>query len=330
MKVLITGVAGLLGSHFSNHLLSKGYAVVGVDDLSGGYKEFIPEGVKFYQFNLMNYKKLEEVFVKEKPECIFHFAAYAAEGLSPYIRRYNYENNIICSINLINLSIKFDIQKFVFTSSMAVYGIGNPPFTEEQLPSPIDPYGIAKYAVEQDLKEAYSKFGLRYTVIRPHNVIGVNQNIWDKYRNVVGIWIRKIINNEPISVFGDGLQTRAFSDIQFYMEPFERVIGHFEGDVFNIGADQEFQIIEVARLLQRVSKKHGFDSSIEHFEPRTEVKHAYCNHDKAKKLLNFSDKTNIKETIERMFIWAINQPNRSVRYVDYEVEKNMYSFWKKQ
>ena len=179
-KVLITGVAGLIGSNLSKYLIKKGHSIIGIDDLSGGYKDFVPPEVKFYQFNLLDEEKLKEVFKKEKPEYVFHLAAYAAEGLSPYIRKFNYENNLICSVNVINNCVNNNIKKIIFTSSMAVYGVGNPPFNEQQIPSPIDPYGVAKFSVEQDLKEAYEKFGLKYTIIRPHNVIGINQNIWDR------------------------------------------------------------------------------------------------------------------------------------------------------
>ena len=329
MKILITGVAGLIGSNLSKYLIKKGHQIIGVDDLSGGYKDFIPQEVKFYEINLLNENKLKQIFESERPDYVFHLAAYAAEGLSPYIRKYNYENNIISSINVINNCINNEVKKIIFTSSMAVYGIGKPPFNEEQLPSPIDPYGIAKYTVEQDLKEAYEKFGLKYTIIRPHNVIGTNQNIWDRYRNVIGIWIRKIINGEPISIYGDGLQKRAFSDIKYYLEPFEKVLYDFDGEIFNIGADTEFKIIDVANTLQDISKKYGFSSSIIHYEPRTEVKDAFCNHDKAKKYLNFNDQTNIEETIEDMFVWALKQPIREVKYMNYEIEKNLYTFWRK-
>jgi len=329
MKILITGVAGLIGSNLSKYLIKKGHQIIGVDDLSGGYKDFIPQEVKFYEINLLNENKLKQIFESERPDYVFHLAAYAAEGLSPYIRKYNYENNIISSINVINNCINNEVKKIIFTSSMAVYGIGKPPFNEEQLPSPVDPYGIAKYTVEQDLKEAYKKFGLKYTIIRPHNVIGTNQNIWDRYRNVIGIWIRKIINGEPISIYGDGLQKRAFSDIKYYLEPFEKVLYDFDGEIFNIGADTEFKIIDVANTLQDISKKYGFSSSIIHYEPRTEVKDAFCNHDKAKKYLNFNDQTNIEETIEDMFVWALKQPSREVKYMNYEIEKNLYTFWRK-
>ena len=328
MKILITGVAGLLGSNLSNYLISKNYEVIGIDDLSGGYKDFVHPQVKLYEFNLLDNEKVKEIFLNEKPECVFHLAAYAAEGLSPYMRRFNYQNNIICSVNVINACINNDIKKIIYTSSMAVYGEQTPPFAEDILPAPIDPYGIAKYAVEQDLRQSYKKFGLNYTIIRPHNVVGINQNIWDRYRNVIGIWIRKVINNEPISIFGDGTQTRAFSDIRFYMEPFEKVIFDHNDEIFNIGADRKYKISDVAQLLQGIAKKHGFKSSLKYFEARSEAKHAFCNHDKAKRLLDFQDDTILEETIEEMFIWALQQPDRKVKNMKYEVEKNLYSFWR--
>ena len=117
---------------------------------------------------------------------MFHLAAYAAEGLSPFIRRFNYQNNLIGSINLINLSVRHDVERFVFTSSVAVYGTGQLPMTEDQVPVPEDPYGNAKLAVERDLVCAHDMFGLGYTIFRPHNVYGEYQNIGDNYRNVVG------------------------------------------------------------------------------------------------------------------------------------------------
>jgi UDP-glucose 4-epimerase len=329
MKILITGVAGLIGSNLAKYLLEKKYEVIGIDDLSGGYEDFIPHGVKFYKINLLEENKLKDIFELEKPDYVYHLAAYAAEGLSPFIRNYNYSNNILTSVNLINNCINYNVKKIIFTSSMAVYGYGKPPFNESDLPSPVDPYGIAKYAVEQDLKTAYEHFDLNYTIIRPHNVIGINQNIWDKYRNVIGIWIRKIINNEPISIYGDGLQTRAFSDINFYMSPFEKVLFEHNDEIFNIGADKNYKIIDVAKILIKIAKKYGIDSSIQHYEPRKEVKHAFCEHDKAKKLLNFKDETDIEKTIENMFIWALKQPKRNVKYMNYEIQKNIYSYWEK-
>ncbi len=151
-KVLITGIAGLLGSNFSRYLQRKGYEVIGIDDFSGGYKENLAKGIECANINLVNLEAVDRFFARTKPDFVYHFAAYAAEGLSPFIRKYNYTNNLICSANLITSSINHNVQKFIFTSSMATYGAQNiPPFTEDMQPKPIDHYGVAKYAVEMDL-----------------------------------------------------------------------------------------------------------------------------------------------------------------------------------
>ena len=328
-KVFVTGCAGLLGANYARHLLQNGHEVIGIDDLSGGYKAFVPKGEKFsfVKLNLERQKKLGDLFDEHKPDLLFHFAAYAAEGLSPFIRNYNYRNNLICSANLINECIKQNT-KVVFTSSMAVYGEQEPPFTEDKRPQPIDPYGIAKYAVECDLKLAHEQFGLRYNIVRPHNVLGIYQNIWDRYRNVIGIFIRKTLNGQPILVYGDGEQTRAFSDIKYYMEPFDRLLTEYDGEIFNIGADKHFTLNEVADAVQKVGKKYGYEVPIEHGEPRHEVKHAYCDHTKAKSMLKFQDQTNLEELIESIFVCAMKQPNRKVKNMDYEVTKDIYDYWK--
>jgi UDP-glucose 4-epimerase len=211
---------------------------------------------------------------------------------------------------------------------MAVYGGQEPPFTEDLRPQPIDPYGVAKYAVECDLKQAAEQFGMRYNIVRPHNVLGKYQNIWDRYRNVIGIFIRKAINNQPILVYGDGEQTRAFSDIQYYMKPFDKLLDGHDGEIFNIGADKYFTINESAETVKRVAKKYGYDATIEHAEARHEVKHAYCNHNKAKTLLEFQDGTELEPLIDSMFGWAVKQPNRKVKDMPYEVTKDIYDYWK--
>lgn len=321
MKILITGCAGLIGSHFSRYLLDKGYEVYGVDDLSGGYVENLPddEFFRFSSINLLNKKSLGALFKKVQPDYVYHFAAYAAEGLSPFIRNFNYTNNLIASANVINECIKNDVKKIIFTSSMAVYGDQKPPFTEDMKPNPVDPYGIAKYAVEMDLKQAHEQFGLKYSIVRPHNVIGIYQNIWDKYRNVIGIWIRRVLRGEKVQIFGDGEQKRAFSDVKYILEPLEKLMTVGDGETFNLGSDKAYTLNEVAKI---------FHGKVEHLEKRNEVKNAYCSHKKAKKVLGFNDKTNLKETIKEMTEWAKTQPDREVKQMDYEVIKGMYQFWK--
>ncbi len=329
MKIFVTGCAGLLGSNYSRHLIQNGHEVIGIDNLSGGYKAFVPKGENFtfVKLNLEKRKKVAELFEQHKPDVLFHFAAYAAEGLSPFIRNFNYRNNLLCSANLINPCIEHNT-KMIFTSSMAVYGSQETPFTEDKRPQPIDPYGIAKFAVESDLKVAHKHLGLRYNIVRPHNVLGKYQNIWDRYRNVIGIFIRKTLNGIPILVYGDGEQTRAFSDIKYYMEPFDLLHDNYDGEIFNIGADKYFSLNQVAETVQAVGRKYGYDVPIEHAPPRHEVKHAYCDHTKAKTMLNFKDNTRLDELIEDVFVWAMKEPNRKVKDREYEITKDIYDYWK--
>lgn len=328
--ILITGCAGLLGSHLSRHLLEMGYKVIGLDNLFGGYKDFLPhhENFRFYEIDITDYKGVKNIFNEYKPSVCYHFAAYAAEGLSPFIRQFNYSNNVLASMSIINSCIENDC-KLIFTSSMAVYGESQPPFIETMKQMPIDPYGIAKYSVEQDIILANKQFGLRYNIVRPHNVIGIYQNIWDRYRNVIGIFIRRVINGQPLLIYGDGEQTRAFSDIKYYMEPFTKLIDGFDGELFNIGADKYWKIKDVANIVldtyHNITGKFG---TLEYKEPRHEVKHAFCDHTKAKTMLNFKDDTKIEHLIYKMMQWALEQPDRIVKNIDYEIIKDIYEYWK--
>ena len=328
-KFLVTGCAGLIGSHFTRHLLDRGHDVVGIDDLSGGYIDNVDSRLDFYERNLVDSDSLCKVFSDTKPEYVYHFAAYAAVGVSPFIRKFNYTNNVVASANVINNCINHNVRKMVFTSSMDVYGsVCEPPYTEDLAPVPEDPYGIAKYAVEMDLKQASRLFGLRYSVVRPHNVFGIYQNIWDKYRNVLGIWIRQILSGQPVTIFGDGSQVRSFSDIKYYMEPLERLSLLGDGQIYNVGADTNITILEAANRLCSVARKLGYSTNIVHLEPRDEVKLAYCDHSKAREQLGFIDNTDFEELVENMFLWAASQPKREVKMIKYEVEKKLYSFWK--
>jgi UDP-glucose 4-epimerase len=329
-KILITGIAGMIGSILARYFLSKNYEVYGVDNLSGGFLENIPDKAKFYKIDICDVPQINEIFKKDQYDYVIHCAAYAAEILSPFIRNYNYNNNLIGSINIINACINNDVKKLINFSSFATYGDGVPPFKETDFRQPKDCYGIAKLAVELDLKEAFDHFGLKYTTVLPHNVVSKYQNYWDRYRNAIAIWIRQCSHNENITIFGDGLQTRAFSDCQFICEPVEKLLYDFEGEIFNIGSDNPVTIKDAAELVLKVGKDFGFDKSkIIFLEQRKEVVHAYCDHDKAKTLLNFKDNTNLEDLIREMFTFYLTLTPKLVDYMDYEIEKNMYSFWKK-
>jgi UDP-glucose 4-epimerase len=335
--IVVTGCAGLLGSHFTRHLIAQGYRVIGIDDLSGGYVDYLPKAtVEQFEFWPIDLSKkeakgwLHNIFTMEKDVvACYHFAAYAAEGLSPFIRHFNYSNNVLSSVNIINACIQNDV-KMIFTSSMAVYGNQEPPFVETMTPKPIDPYGVSKYAVEMDMEIAGNQHGLRYSIVRPHNIIGIYQNIWDRYRNVVGIFIRRVMESEPLLIYGDGNQTREFSDVRFYMEPFEKLMDDsYNGETFNLGADKNWTLNELAEAVRRVAMWNECNPvPVKHIEPRHEAKHTKCDHSKAKDLLRFNDGTYLIKTIDEMFQWAKTQPKREQVTMKYEITEGMYDCWK--
>ena len=329
MKVLITGVAGLLGSRLADWLVENHpkIEVVGIDDLSGGYKENVNPKVEFWQMNLVTHP-IENCFEVHKFDYVFHFAAYAAEGLSPFIRQYNYENNLVATARIINQCIKHDVKRLVFTSTLAVYGHGyGGIFDEAQIPKPIDPYGVAKYSCEMDIQIAGEQHGLDWTIIRPHNVYGVKQNIWDKYRNVLGIWMYQHLNGEPMTIFGDGEQTRAFSFIDDSLEPLWNAAIRPEASkqIINLGGIEEISIKYASEILREVIS----GGEILHLEGRHEVKHSIPTFQKSIDILGFKHQTNLKEGLIKMWDWAKQQPIRE-RFIwpTYELDKGIYSFWK--
>jgi UDP-glucose 4-epimerase len=328
MKILITGIAGMIGSVLARYFINKNYTVYGIDNLSGGFLENIPKESIFYEIDICNKEDINYNFQKNRYDYVIHCAAYAAEILSPFIRNYNYTNNLIGSINIINACINNDVKKLINFSSFATYGDGNPPFKESDTRQPKDPYGIAKLAVEMDLKEAAEHFGLKYSTILPHNVISKYQNYWDRYRNAIAIWIRQCSRGEDITIFGDGLQTRAFSDCKFLCEPVEKLLYNYDNETFNVGSDHAVTIKHAAELVLKIGKEFGFEKSkLIFLEQRKEVIHAYCNHDKAKKLLEFKDDTDLELLIRKMFKFYLQLKPKNVKYMDYEINKNIYSFW---
>jgi UDP-glucose 4-epimerase len=330
-RVLITGVAGMIGSVLARYFLNKNYLVYGIDNLKNGFLENVPNGIFFYKIDICNKKAINNIFKKDKYDYVIHCAAYAAEILSPFIRNYNYNNNLIGSINIINACINNDVKKIINFSSFATYGKATPPFKETDIRKPKDCYGIAKLAVEMDLKEAYEHFGLKYSTVLPHNVVSKYQNYWDRYRNAIAIWIRQCSNNENITIFGDGLQTRAFSDCKFICEPIEKLLYNFDDQIFNIGSDKIVTIKDAAQLVLSIGEKYGFNKSkLIFLEKRNEAIHAFCDHEKAKSLLQFEDKTNLELLIKEMFEFYLTLKPKVVKYMDYEINKNMYSFWKNE
>lgn len=327
VTALVTGGAGFIGSRVVDELLAMGQRVVVLDDLSGGFKDNVNGGAHFVQGSITDEALVKSMFKQFQFDYVFHFAAYAAEGLSHFIKRFNYDNNLMGSVNLINASINHHIKCFVFTSSIAVYGKNQLPMREEMIPVPEDSYGIAKLAVEQELRVSHEMFGLNYVIFRPHNVFGERQNIGDKYRNVIGIFINQIMQGKPLTIFGDGEQTRAFTYIKDVAPILARSVLHKEAynETFNVGADSVLTVSEVAK---RVCQAMGVDVNIQYLDERNEVKHAYSSHEKLNRVFPAAQSVSFDEGLRSMVEWAKRIGSRQSKPFDaIEVRKNLPPSW---
>lgn len=326
--ILVTGGAGFIGSHVTEVLVEQGHSVVVLDDLSGGFIENVSTNAQFVCGSINDIELVNNLFEEARFDYVFHLAAYAAEGLSHFIKRFNYNNNLIGSINLINAAINTDVKCFVFTSSIAVYGTSAElPMTEATIPHPEDPYGIAKLTVEQELRSCKEMFGLNYIIFRPHNVYGERQNIGDKYRNVVGIFMNQILQGKPMTIFGDGAQSRAFS----YIGDVAPIIAESiaipaaYNQIFNIGADQPYTVNELA---EAVADSMGVVPNILRTPARNEVISAYSSHDKLICFFGKRQSHSLSTGLQRTAAWVRQHGARTSKPFDgIEVTKNFPKAW---
>jgi UDP-glucose 4-epimerase len=278
MNAIVTGGAGFIGSHVARRLLDRHHRVLVLDDLSGGSEGNIPNGAEFESRSITD--NLDSLFRQYRPDVLYHFAAYAAEGLSHHIPVYNYKNNLLGTANVLAAAYRAKASHFVFTSSIAVYGHppGNDSFREGDSCVPCDPYGVAKLACENHIRVFHDYYQTpTFTIFRPHNVFGPHQNISDPYRNVIGIFLKRALAGEPLPIFGDGAQTRSFSYITQVAQclaeaPF---IAAAKNKVFNIGGDERMSVKDLAGHVCRVL---GVEEHLIFQAPRMEVTHAHADH----------------------------------------------------
>ncbi len=316
-KILVTGAAGFMASHLCESLIKEGHTVYGVDNLSLGLHENVPEGMKFAVMDMRNADDMASVIEECKPEIIYHAAAWAHEGLSQFMPKLITENNYNAFLNLIVPAINNGMKRIVVFSSMSVYGNQKPPFDESLPTKPDDIYAVAKESMEKAVDILADVHGFDYTIIRPHNVYGPRQALHDPYRNVIAIFMNRIMKGLPPIIYGDGEQTRAFTyinDVTPYVvnAAFQ---DNTKGEIINVGPTEEYSINTLAKVILEAFGRT--DLIPEHLPDRPrEVKHAFSTNDKAIKLLGYKTSVTLEEGIRDMAVWAKKRGPIEFNYLD--------------
>lgn len=337
MKILITGVAGFIGRHVAARLVAAGHEVVGIDNLSTGFKENIPDGVDWYVGQVFGgrgadygqRKFIDPIMGDYKFDAVFHIGAFAAECLSPFAPTFTHQNNTVGTATLLAAAVRHKVKTFVFTSSIAVYGNQVPPFDESMNPKPVDTYGASKLASELDIRAATERFGINHVIWRPFNVYGSYQSINDPFRNVVGIFMRNIMQGKPLPIFGTGEQIRAFSHIDEVAPAIAACVDRPQShnQTFNIGGGIAYSVIQLAN---RVAEAMGVEPNILHLPERHEVFKAFS---KRNNLLKYFDDLvspiTLSEGLAEMAEWVKATGMKDIKKFQHlEIEEGLPESWK--
>lgn len=317
-KILCTGGAGFIGSHLVDKLISEGHKVHVVDDLSGGSADNLNKDIDGLTTADLR-EGIDLIFEMWKPEIVFHLAANAAENKAQFSPIDITSRNYSAFINTLTPFIKYGGKRFIFTSSIAVYGAGQVPFKETDKPEPEDLYGITKLAAEQTLKVMSKVHGFEYVIARPHNVYGPRQNMTDPYRNVVTIWMNALLQGKPYYIYGDGEQKRCFSYIDDVVEALHRCMTeNVWGMTFNVGADKPYTLNELNQAILKASESSVKAVYLD--ERPQEVKEAISDHTQAKKWLLYQDKTSLEEGIKKTWEWVKSVGYQEPVYTELEID----------
>ncbi len=327
MNVLVTGIAGFLGSHCAQRLDAAGHIITGVDNFSGGTEANIPGGCRWGERDICDENDINDAFALWKPDAIVHCAAFASENLSHHCRLHTYRSIVQGSATLVNAAVNHGVKLFVSMSSIAVYGHQPAPFREDDYAIPQDAYGVAKLAMEGDLKSAHSYFGLNYVIFRPHNIIGTRQSLADSTRNVASIFIRQALSEKPLTIFGDGLQTRAFSPVSHVASIIAASVDRpwTWNETYTVGGDRPMYVADLAEMVSRLC---GVRHRVENLPERKEAKHACSVHAKVAKAFHIDGTESIESCLSEMIAEARKNPLPEIKPLPrIEIAANLNPAW---
>lgn len=318
MKILVTGVAGFLGSHIADRMLKLGHYVIGNDNLIGGNLDNVNQNVEFYEIDCCDYDKILKI--TKGVDIVVHAAATAHEGFSVFSPNFITKNIYQASMSVISAAINRNVKRIVFCSSMARYGNSKTPFVENLIPAPVDPYGIAKVAVEDTLKVLAEVHNFEYNIAIPHNIIGPRQRYDDPYRNVISIMINRVLQGKPPIVYGSGQQKRCFSYVFDCVNCLEKLIldKEIKNETVNIGPDEHE--VTINTIAEKILKFLNSDLDIVYVPERPqEVKIALCSSNKARKILGYRTETDLDMSIQETINYIKHKGVKSFDY-SYEIE----------
>ena len=322
-KILVTGVAGFLGSHLAEKLADMGHNVFGIDNMTGGYKDNVPHNVKFFEFDCCDLKKMNDVM--KNVDVVYHCAATAHEGLSVFSPYEITKNNYLASVSVFTAAVSKQVRRIIFCSSMARYGDQKTPFIETMQPKPVDPYAISKVAAENVLVNLCELNNIEWVIAVPHNIIGPRQKYDDPFRNVVSIMINRMLQKKSPVIYGDGKQKRCFSYIDDSINCLIPMLDqkNLNKQIINIGPDEEFVTINnVSEICSNITGSN-LKPIYKKDRPR-EVKYAICSADKARKLLNYRTKTDLKTGIQKTFDYIKKRGPKPFEYhINLEIKNKL-------
>lgn len=307
----MTGVAGLIGANLAREAVARGWDVAGIDSLLSAVG--VPDGVKWEQADCCDPSTYEHLL--EGVDVVYHCAAAPYEGLSVFSPTVVYRNTLSSTVALLTASINAGVKRFIFTSSMARYGHGKAPFTEDTPTAPVDPYGNAKVAAEQAVKCLCDLHQVEWCVAIPHNVYGPGQRYWDPFRNVPAIMANRCLQARPPVIYGDGQQKRSLSYIADVVAPMLVMADHSQapGEVFNVGPGGEG--VTIADLAERIIRLTGTDVQPEYFAGRpSEVHQAYCSDQKTRDVLGYESQWDLDAGLAKLIAWIAEMGPRPFEY----------------
>ncbi|ETT50042.1 NAD-dependent epimerase/dehydratase [Paenibacillus sp. FSL R7-269] len=298
MRIVVTGGAGFIGSNIVDELIDLGHRVLIVDNLSTGKKENINKSADFSLIDI-NSLKLVELFTEFQPEIVIHHAAQVSVSKSLIDPLLDQELNIRGTINLLQACVNSKVKKIIYASSAAVYGTPKYlPINEDHSTLPTSFYGISKFVPESYIKVFSELYGMDYTILRYANVYGPRQDHLGE-GGVVSIFINNVLEENSLSIFGDGLQTRDFIFVRDVVSANVAALSKGSEGLFNIGTNTRVSLKELVDIISEVTKK---DIVCRNLEPKIgDIKDSCLDNGKANLELQWMPEYSLEKGLRKTF-----------------------------